>query len=222
MRAQDLKNLLKLSYSPEMVDYNDFILDRSLSGRRVKVYVRNGKAYIVHRGTQGGQDILTDAAMGVGYKTNRFTHADKIQKEAETKYGVSNVTTLGHSLGAKITADVGGDSSQQIALNRPELVPDLFYKKSDKVIDVASQADPVSILKPITQKNGKEVSIKSPFFYNPLTEHKTDILDRLGEDAVIGSGLRTNKWLSHVKQYQATHKCSYKEALSGAKVTYNK
>ena len=37
--------------------------------------------------------------------------------------------------------------------------------------------------------------------------------------ATSGSG---NPWIEHVKNYQAEHKCSYKEALSGAKKTYVK
>lgn len=31
-----------------------------------------------------------------------------------------------------------------------------------------------------------------------------------------------NKWIQHVKEYQKNHNCSYKEALKGAKMTYNK
>ena len=31
-----------------------------------------------------------------------------------------------------------------------------------------------------------------------------------------------NDWITHVKCYQATHNCSYKDAMSGAKSTYKK
>ena len=31
-----------------------------------------------------------------------------------------------------------------------------------------------------------------------------------------------NPWISHVKAYQAKHKCSYKEALQKSKATYKK
>lgn len=31
-----------------------------------------------------------------------------------------------------------------------------------------------------------------------------------------------NKWIQHVKEYQKKHNCSYKDALKGAKMTYNK
>ena len=32
----------------------------------------------------------------------------------------------------------------------------------------------------------------------------------------------TSPWIKHVKAYQKKHKCSYKEALVGAKSTYKK
>ena len=32
----------------------------------------------------------------------------------------------------------------------------------------------------------------------------------------------SNAWIQHVKAYQNKHNCSYKEALKGAKLTYNK
>lgn len=31
-----------------------------------------------------------------------------------------------------------------------------------------------------------------------------------------------NAWIQHVKDYQAKHKCSYKEAMQKAKMTYKK
>lgn len=37
----------------------------------------------------------------------------------------------------------------------------------------------------------------------------------------VGKG-KSNKWVHHVKQYQQKHKCTYKEALKGARKTYTK
>ena len=31
-----------------------------------------------------------------------------------------------------------------------------------------------------------------------------------------------NKWVDHIKEYQRQHNCSYKEAMKGAKDTYQK
>jgi hypothetical protein len=107
MEIQTLKPLLSNSYKdPKIQDttINGLIRDDKLSGKRVQVYVNplTNEATVTHRGTQGFKDIITDGALSVGLlkKTDRYKHANKIQKEASKKYNVTNTT--GHSLGAGI------------------------------------------------------------------------------------------------------------------------
>ncbi len=44
--------------------------------------------------------------------------------------------------------------------------------------------------------------------------------EKVVEKKVKSNG--ASKWLSHVAAYRSENKCSYKEALKGAKETYNK
>lgn len=196
MKIGDVKKLLKSSYNkPD--DVNGYTLDKSLSGKRVQVYTdENGKAYVVHRGTQGVQDVLTDVKMAFGNVKGqkRFKHAKKIQKEAEKKYGANNVATLGHSLGAKIAEEVGKDSNEIITYNKPTLPLDIIKGKElpDKQFDIRTSRDPISILQPF-QKGSADLVIKSTTL-NPLTEHTTDALGRVDDNLMVGTGVSIFKF----------------------------
>merc|ERR1712006_61647 len=79
-----------------------------------------GQVLVVHRGTQGLHDVFTDIAYtATGYKGKRFKDANKIQKQAESKYGAKNISTLGHSLGSLVSSDVGSNSKEIINYNEP-------------------------------------------------------------------------------------------------------
>lgn len=190
--AGDIQKLLKNSYQiPPAETVGDFVLDKSLSGRRVQVYKnRNSpQAVVVHRGTQGVKDWATDLFYATGgdtKQTNRFKHAADIQKKAESKYGAKNITTLGHSLGAKISSTVGQNSKEIINLNKAVSPLDAVHKTSDKEINIRTSGDPVSALLPI-KNNQRTITIPSKT-YNPLTEHSTDTLNRLPANQIIGSG----------------------------------
>jgi hypothetical protein len=119
--AGDMRKLLKQSYGDTLEDIDDYKVDTKLSGQRVQVYQHEPmkKAVVVHRGTKGAADVLTDLGLAVGYRGNRFDHGLKVQKQAEAKYG--DVITLGHSLGAKIAEETAGKNSEIITLNKPTL-----------------------------------------------------------------------------------------------------
>ena len=54
--------------------------------------LKTGQVLVVHRGTQGLRDMFTDIAYtATGYKVKRFKDANKIQKQAESKYGAENI-----------------------------------------------------------------------------------------------------------------------------------
>jgi hypothetical protein len=188
MKIGDVKTLLTNSYNDKPNDVDNYTLDKSLSGKRVQVYTdKNGKAYVVHRGTQGIQDVFTDIKMTFGNikGQKRFKYAEKIQKEAEKKYG--KVTTLGHSLGARIAEEVGKKSKEIITYNKPTLPLDILKKLPDKQYDIRTSRDPVSILQPL-QKGSSDLVINSKTI-NPFIEHSIDALDRLDKNIMVGSGL---------------------------------
>lgn len=190
MAIGDVKNLLTNSYKDKPNDINGYTLDKSLSGKRVQVYIdKNGKAYVVHRGTNSIQDIMTDIKMTFGNikGQKRFKHAEKIQKEAEKKYGADNVVTLGHSLGSRIAEEVGKKSKEIITYNKPTLPLDIFKKLPNKQYDIRTTIDPVSILQPL-QRGSADLTIPSKTI-NPFKEHSIDALNRLDQNIMVGSGL---------------------------------
>ena len=165
-------------------EIGDFVKDKSLSGQRGQVYhnPKTGQAVVVHRGSSGIHDWGNNLKMALGFsmkKTKRFQHAEKIQKEAESKYGAKNISTLGHSLGAKIASDVGSKSGEIITLNKPVVGRDLFKKKQGKKeneTNIRTTGDLVSFL----DKNS-DFTIPSKSL-NPLAEHSTDVMKRTDKE----------------------------------------
>lgn len=188
--APDLQGLLKQSYdSKNPRDYKDYDIDKSLSGQRVQVYKRKGsdEVFVVHRGSQGIQDWGNDLKAMAGYNisdSKRFKHAEKIQKQAENKYGKNNVSTLGHSLSGKIATEVGKDSKDIITLNKfvppRDYIYNMFFSKPKNETDIRTTLDPVSTL-----VSGKIFTIPSTTI-NPLAEHSTDVLGRLDPNTEFG------------------------------------
>lgn len=179
-----LQELLKASYSydkkhPKSV--RNFVPDNSLSGERVQVYVNknNGRVVVVHRGSADINDWITNWQMANGYTGGaRFKYSEKIQKLAESKYGKERITTIGHSLGAKLAETVGTNSREVIAYNGPTTQYDLFTRQGKNVTKVRSSGDPVSALSPwrIHQPSDRNVTISNDS-WNPLTQHSMDPLN---------------------------------------------
>ena len=121
MKKRKLGEFLQNSYSDnQKQQIHGYERDKKLSGKRVQVYHKDGHAIIVHRGTKGIHDVGTDAAyISTGYKSKRFKHSKKIQKQAEKKY--KKTTTVGHSLGgtlAETSAIKRGKSNKVITYNK--------------------------------------------------------------------------------------------------------
>jgi hypothetical protein len=187
--AGDIKVLLDKSYEKKPSDYDNYKVDKKLSGQRVQVYFNPeiNKAVVVHRGTASIQDWGTNLAMSFGHKGKRFNHAKKIQDQAEEKYGKDNIITMGHSQGGRWAELLGRDTNEVITLNKPTLPIDLI--KGDKVpenqTDVKTGKDPVSIFRVF--QGGNEIEhITSPMLANPILEHSVEVLDRIPHEQIIG------------------------------------
>lgn len=208
-----LKDLLNASYGDSPQDVGDFKVDKSLSGQRVQVYQneKTGQVVVAHRGSASLQDIGNDIKYVFGSDlkdTKRYKHSEKIQKEAEAKYGADKVTTIGHSLGSLLN-EVGRDSHEIISLNKPIGLQDLNKQDNPKETEIRTTRDPVSILTPAS--NASNVITIPSTSWNPLTEHSPDVLDRLPADQMVGRG--------HVKRLSKKH---LKEILKKAKIRVGK
>ena len=180
MNTKTVQKLLSNSYKDKkkqsLIDgYN---IDKSLSGNRAQVYYNddNKKAVIVHRGTSGIQDFVTDGLFSVGIKTKRFKHGERVQNQAIEKYGKDNLLTMGHSLGGAISEDVN-KGGRTITLNKPVSFQDIGKTIGNHQTDIKTSLDPVSVLRQY-QKGNKAINIDSNS-KSLLTEHKTDTLGRI-------------------------------------------
>jgi hypothetical protein len=226
--AGDLKELLKRSYDKKPSSFGDYKLDTELSGQRAQVYWNEnmGKAVVVHRGTKGVQDMLTDVRYTLGDKSGkRFQHAKDIQNKANAKYGKENVITAGHSLGSVLgETAVKGSNQELITLNKPVGLADIGKTISKKQTDIKTTRDPVSILRG-TQKGNAPLVIKSKT-YNPLAEHSTETLERLDETDIIGEGFSKNN-LSHIYMPKVSSDSQFvyipqvKQQIFGAGMTHS-
>ena len=193
LSASDLKGLLDGSYDGRK-EHNGFKLDGDLSTDKVKVYYKmeeGGKrAVVAHRGTEGLRDWGNNLAYAIGgeklyKKTDRYKEAARIQKKAESKYGVNNVSTIGHSQGGLAAELVGKKSKEIITLNKA--AHPFQKRKAGNQTDIRSDRDVVSWFSP----QDETIAAKS---YNPLEEHSPNILDRvLDRDTEYGRGLSSIK-----------------------------
>ena len=188
--SSSLNKMIKSSYkSRKEADENidGYTLDKSLSNKKGKVYVdANGKAVVIHRGTTGTvSDWMNNAAYLTGtYKyTDRYKTAKKLQEDAEKKYGAQNIDTAGHSQGAVLARELGKKSKNIITVNPASL----FQKKADNETVIRSSLDPVSFL----QRNATHTVHTGSL--NPLTNHSSDVLNKLPEGTILGSGLKIRK-----------------------------
>ena len=189
----DLKTALDKSYSKSKVKtgFGDFQVDSDLTTKETQTYVnpKTGQVLVVHRGTQGLRDVLTDIAYtATGYKGKRFKDANKIQKQAESKYGAENISTLGHSLGSLVSSDVGSNSKEIINYNKP-IIP--WSRKRENEYNISTENDPFSWFhRP--KKTEKYIKIESNTV-NPIQEHSINRLDKLENEMMIGIGIRKLK-----------------------------
>jgi hypothetical protein len=197
-----LKSILQNGYAGKKQKSNveGFTRDESLSGQRAQVYVnpQTGKAIVNHRGTQGFQDVITDAKLLFNpkayRKSKRYKHAQKIQKEAEAKYGAENLTTTGHSLGARLASDLGKNTSHVVTYNKPVIPSDYGKSANPNETHIRTKYDPVSILAPLLDKT-KTQTVKSNSL---LGSHSTEQLSNLKNEPIVGGWrIRRRAFINH-------------------------
>jgi len=195
-----LKGLLDASYDKKVKNVDGFIQDEKLSTKTSKVYINpeTGQAVVAHKGTSGFTDWFNNAVYAVGgrkaYKmTGRYKEAEKVQHQAEKKYGKDKVSTIGHSQGGLQAELLGQNSHEVITLNKA--TRPFENTKGENQYDISSSRDIVSafnpfqhIQNPFEPKKGHDIIIPAKGF-NVLDEHSIDTLERLENDKSIGRGL---------------------------------
>jgi putative lipase involved disintegration of autophagic bodies len=168
---EELKHALDGSYSKKTEDKGDLKVDKSLSGQRVKVYTKDGKVIVSHRGTSSAKDIYNDAmyTMGMLKHTKRYKHSERIQREAEKKYAGKEITTVGHSLGGALAERVAKKKGRVITFNKADT--SLFNSaKRKNQVDLKTERDVVGL-------NNHRKKILRTGEKNIFKAHKLDQLD---------------------------------------------
>jgi hypothetical protein len=183
-----LHKMIKNGYEdkPKDTDSVDgYVLDKSLSGTRAQVYYHPETNHLVvnHRGTKGANDVMTDIGLMFGHKSGkRFEHGKKITDEALKKYNTDNVTISGHSLSGQIARDASNSNKHDVIVVNPAITPFDMFKHKDNETVIRSRIDPTSALHNFNPYRNEartiDIDAKS---YNPLTEHSSSILERLGD-----------------------------------------
>lgn len=177
----------------DIENINGYVLDKNLSTSEAKVFVNKDKNKVVisNRGTNPTlNDWTNNLALLLGqYKnTKRFQNAREIQVKAKDKYPSFEFLNVGHSQSSRITKLLNdeGLTDKIVNINPASLPSD---KKKENETTIRSSDDIVSTFDKF--KKG-DILIDSKTG-NPLLEHKTDIVSRLGDKIVEGSG-HHSKW----------------------------
>jgi hypothetical protein len=188
LKVNQLQKMIKNGYSSKKDKKIDgYDLDQELSGKRVQMYhnPETNHTVVAHRGTQGINDWMTDFRLALGDKSSkRFQHSKKQQQLAENKYKDADITTIGHSLGAKVAEEANKNKHEQITLNGATTPWDIGKKVPDNQVNIRTTLDPISMFQNLQNNNGKEILIPSTT-WNPLTEHSSDVLSRLNPNKEI-------------------------------------
>jgi hypothetical protein len=175
---KNLKEFVEAGYKKksDAKNINGYILDEELSTKRNKVYYdpKTGKA--VH--TIAGTDSMTDWSnnllipIGMHEYSNRYKNSEQIQKEANKKYGKTNVDLVTHSQSGNIAENLANKGL--VGGNNTTLNPAIIGSHNKDVKVVKSVLDPVSALTNTTKNDVKII----PKTLDPIAEHSTNILDK--------------------------------------------
>jgi hypothetical protein len=176
----DLPYLLKNSYknqkeAAENLKKYGYTYDGGLSNNETKVFVKNGKPVIVHRGSKRLSDWAEDGLIlaGLDHLGHRQKQAERITKRVEQKYGSADA--VGHSLGGRL-AENSKNHGQIITYNKAVGLGDIAKtKNSQRQLDIRNSGDIVSVLGH-TQKANKEQINKGLSFFNPIAAHNVNHL----------------------------------------------
>jgi len=192
LQSSTFKNLLHASYSDQQ-NVGDFVLDKSISSGTSKVYTnpKTGQTVVAHRGTKGildwGNNLIYGLYGKTGYKmTPRFKEAEKVQKEAQEKYGAKNISTIGSSQGG-LQAEILGKDTHEIITHNKATRP-FESKAAENQFDIRAKTDIVSALNPFRENTGKEVEYDSTS--DPIEAHR---VRNLNLDQMVGHGFKIRK-----------------------------
>lgn len=183
----EVKKLLKRSYDAKPKNFQNFTVDKELSGKRVKVYTKNNEVYVVHRGTASFKDAYTDLQLFFGKDKNlkRLEHSRNIQNKAKEKYGKVDYT-LGHSLGGYIAKDIfkKDNEGKLITYNEYVTPKSALTPKLNNHTEIRTKNDIVSMIPHLSNKR-ITISTQRKLLPNPIREHKIGHINNINNNETI-------------------------------------
>eukprot|EP01038_Epipyxis_sp_PR26KG_P014345 gene14345-19239_t len=183
MNNNELKDIIKASYSTnneaEKIGNNlNYKLDRDLSNREQKVFIKDNKPIVAFTGTRKFGDIISDGLLAVGLQglDSRFRQSKRLVDNVRKKYN-QPITTVGHSLGGSLAEYAGGN--KVITVDKGVGIGGIGKKIKNNQTDIRSNNDLVSVLS-LTQNSKNRITIpKTAQIIDPLKSHDFRNLSRL-------------------------------------------
>ena len=183
LSGHHVDKFVKASYAKKKhSSVEGYELDRELSTKNNKVYRDpNGKVVVANAGTSSIADWLNNKNIFFGNydKTARYREVEDVQKKAIEKYGLNNITNVGHSQSGEALRLLSkkGLTQDAIAVN-----PAIIGKPTEGLNVIRSSGDWVSAFTPTT---GSDTVIPAKTF-NPLVEHGSEIINQAHVERMFG------------------------------------
>lgn len=187
----NLAKVIKVGYKSKekqskVMNRYGYKIDKDLSNDNQQVYYNPNEKKLLYNvaGTHNVSDVGTDIYLGLGKlkDTNRYKTADETLKKAKSKYGVTNATITGHSLGGGIAQGIAKPEDKEYSLNAGYTIGQ--KTKGGNQHNYRTQGDVVSLLG-AGSKNLKTIGKKD----------NTSILGSFLKGGIVGVG--TNLLKSH-------------------------
>ena len=154
--------------------------DKNLSNMETKVFIKDNKPVVTHRGSIRLSDWRDDLLLGVGLgkMTHRYKQAERMTKRVEQKYGKSDA--IGHSLGGWLSENKHHDGNT-VTYNKAVGLGDILKDKSNKQIDYKASGDIISGLSNLQKTNTvmvPNVNKSRNFFVNAYNAHDLNNIDK--------------------------------------------
>lgn len=190
LSSRKLYNLIDASYktneeASKIGHDNGLMLDNELSNRQHKVFRdKHNNSLIAFTGSRAWEDIYTDGllAVGLGEYSNRFKNSSLLVDKVRKKYNNAPITTLGHSLGGRLSEYVNDRNfvDKTITVNKGTGIFDIGKRIQPNQTDIHSNTDWVSLIAN-SQSGANHVNNPGTLIFDPLYSHSYSQLKKFGK-----------------------------------------
>jgi hypothetical protein len=178
---ENIYTFLEASYAVEEGEAKmtklGYRFDKDLSTIRTRVWVKNGKPLILHRGST---DVLSDFVVSdtllffnKSQFDPRYYEAKRITKQTQEKYG-EIADHVGHSLGSAVAELVADKRSWVVTYNKGASPYSIFKPINERQTDIRNKYDLISLMSRFQDRNvitlEKSIGLFSPHTIDNLKD----------------------------------------------------